>query len=86
METSTLRERVEYTVRNGTLRTTDFGSYDWDWLDHPERCDEVAWQLVWLDEAGRDSLADGFKDDAEAYFELATIIREEMTVLEAVLA
>lgn len=79
METPTLRERIESTVRNGTLRTTEFGSCDWSWLDHPENCDEAAWQLHWIDDARLESLADGFEDDAQAYYELAAVIKEERT-------
>lgn len=75
---TSLRERVESTVRNGTLRTTEFGSCDWAWLDHPENCDEAAWQLHWLDEARIEADAEGFKDEAAAYSEVAAVIKEEL--------
>jgi len=78
---TSLRERIESTVRRGTLRTTEFGSCDWSWLDHPEHCDEAAWRLHWLKEAGIESEADGFKDGAEALFELAAVIADELSAL-----
>lgn len=83
METTTLRERVESTIRNGPLRCTDFGSYDWSWLDGPTDQDEVRWQLQWLREAAEECEADGYEEDAEAYADLHDIIQEELALVPA---
>jgi hypothetical protein len=57
--------------------TTDFGNYDWDWVDSEDPADYDS-QIDWLEEAEEEAEQDGHKTDATAYRQLRETVEESI--------